>query len=91
MSDDKKDYLLMLQTLLVFLILNGTAKTNLAVLALFYCGEIVKNSYVRQTLTFNNLYFSIPTLNSTNALDERSSDCNSFALTKKSLFKSNYH
>ena len=30
--------------LLVFVILNGTAKTNLAILVFLYCGEIMKKS-----------------------------------------------
>ena len=34
----------MLDTLLVILILNGTAKTKLAILAFLYCGEFVKTS-----------------------------------------------
>ena len=38
----KRDYLSRLQTLMVFLILKGTAKTKLAILAFLYCGEIVK-------------------------------------------------
>ena len=42
----KMDYLSWLQTFLVFLILNDTAKTKLAILASLYQGEgeIVKNS-----------------------------------------------
>ena len=36
----------MLKTLLVFSILNGKAKMNLAILAFLYCKEIVKNSNV---------------------------------------------
>ena len=44
MSVVKRDYISRLQTLLVFLILNGTAKTKLAILAFLYCGQIVKNS-----------------------------------------------
>ena len=44
MSVDKRDYLSMLQTLLVFLILNGIAKTKLAILPFLCCGEIVKIS-----------------------------------------------
>ena len=32
------------QTSLIFLILDGTVKTKLAILALLYCGEIIKNS-----------------------------------------------
>ena len=38
--DGKRDYLSRLQTLLVFQILNGTAKTKL-VWTIFYCVEIV--------------------------------------------------
>ena len=47
MSVVKKDYLadFRLQTLLVFLILNDTAKTKLTILEFLYCGEIVKNSF----------------------------------------------
>ena len=41
---DKRDYLSGLPTLLVFLILSGTAKIKLAILEFLYCGEIVKNS-----------------------------------------------
>ena len=37
-------YLSRSQTLLVFLILNGTSKTKLTILALMYCGQIMKNS-----------------------------------------------
>ena len=37
-------HFLRFQTLLVFLILNGTAKTNLANLVLLYCREMMKNS-----------------------------------------------
>ena len=44
MSVVKGHYISRLQTLLVFLILNGTAKMKLAILAFLYCGEIVKNS-----------------------------------------------
>ena len=44
MSVGKRDYLSRLQTLLVFIILNGTAKTKLAKLAFLQCEEIVKNS-----------------------------------------------
>ena len=44
MSVGKRDYFLRLQTLLVFLILNGVAKTKLAILPFLCCGEIVKNS-----------------------------------------------
>ena len=40
----KKDYLSRLQTLLVLIILNGTAKMKLAILVFLYCGQIVKNS-----------------------------------------------
>ena len=42
MSVGKEDYLLRLQTLLVFLILNGMAKTKLEILPFLCCGEIVK-------------------------------------------------
>ena len=42
----KRDNLSRLQTLLVFLILNGMAKTKLAILSFLHCGEIVKNSVV---------------------------------------------
>ena len=44
MSVSKRDYLSRLQTLLVSLILNGMAKTKLAILPFSCCGEIVKNS-----------------------------------------------
>ena len=44
MSVGKRDYLSRLQTLLIFLILNGTAKTKLAILPFLCCEEIVKNS-----------------------------------------------
>ena len=49
MSFVKRDYLadFRLQTLLVFLILNDTAKTKLTILEFLYCGEIVKNSILR--------------------------------------------
>ena len=40
----KRDYLSRLQTLLVFLILNGTVKTKLAILSFLCCEEILKNS-----------------------------------------------
>ena len=40
----KRDYLSRLHTLSVFVILNGTGKTKLAILALLYCREMVKNS-----------------------------------------------
>ena len=40
----KRDYLSRLPTLLVFLILNGMAKTKLAILPFLCCGELVKNS-----------------------------------------------
>ena len=47
-SIDKRDNPSMLQTLhvLVFLILNGTAKMKLAILAFLFRGEIVQNSFV---------------------------------------------
>ena len=44
MSVGKRDYLSRLQTLLLFLILNGIAKTKFAIWAFLCCGEIVKNS-----------------------------------------------
>ena len=44
MPVDKKENLLRLQTLLVFLILNRMAKTKLAILSFLCYGEIVKNS-----------------------------------------------
>ena len=44
----KRDYLSRLQTLLVFLILNGTAKEKLAMLAFLQCKDIVKNSIVAE-------------------------------------------
>ena len=43
MSVGKRNYISRLQTLLVYLFLNGTAKTKLAILPLLGCGEIVKN------------------------------------------------
>ena len=43
-SVGKRQYLSMLQTLLVFLILNDMVKTKLAILPLLCCTEIVKNS-----------------------------------------------
>ena len=46
MSVGKRDYLLRLQTLLVFLILNGMAETKLAIPPFLCCEEIVKNSSV---------------------------------------------
>ena len=46
----KRDYLSRLQTLFVILILNGMAKTKLAVLPFLCCGEIVKNSITLYTL-----------------------------------------
>ena len=46
MSVGKRDYFLRLQTLLVFLILNGVAKTKLAILPFLCCAEVVKNSYL---------------------------------------------
>ena len=42
-SDVTRDYLSRLQSLLVFLILNLTEITKLAILAFLYCEEIVKN------------------------------------------------
>ena len=44
MSVSKWDCLSRLHTLLVFLILNDTAKTKLVVLSLLECGQILKNS-----------------------------------------------
>ena len=44
MSVGKRDYPSRFQTLLVFLILNGTGKTKLAILTFMYCGEIMENS-----------------------------------------------
>ena len=44
MSVGNRDYLPRLQTLLVFLILNGMAKTKLAILPFLSCGEIMKNA-----------------------------------------------
>ena len=44
MSVGKRDHPSRFQTLLVFLILNGTGKTKLAKLAFKYCGEIMENS-----------------------------------------------
>ena len=45
-----------LQILLVFLMLNGTAKMKLAILAFLYCGEIVKNS-IKDPLNMYFLFF----------------------------------
>ena len=42
MSVDKSDYLSRLQTLLVYLIVNGAAKTKSAKLSFLYFGEIMK-------------------------------------------------
>ena len=42
----KRDYLPRLQTFLVFLIMNGRAKTKLAILPFLCCGEIMKNSII---------------------------------------------
>ena len=39
------DYISSLESLVVLLISNGTAKTKLAILPFWYCGEFVKNSY----------------------------------------------
>ena len=39
----RRDYLSRLQTLLVFLFLNGTAKTKFAISSFLYRGEMVKN------------------------------------------------
>ena len=44
--DGKRDYISMLETLLVLLILNGTAKKKLTILAFLYCGEFVKTSNI---------------------------------------------
>ena len=55
MSVDKRDYNLGLQTLLVFLILNSTAKAKLAILAFLYCGEIMKNSITTRHLIHHAL------------------------------------
>ena len=47
----KRVYLPRLQTLLVFVILNGMSKTKLAILPFLCCGEIVKNSIVRRNVS----------------------------------------
>ena len=47
MAAGKRDCPSSLQTLLVSLILNVTAKMKLAILACLCCGEILKNSNVR--------------------------------------------
>ena len=54
MSVGKSDYLSRLQTLLVFLICNGTVKTKLAALVFLYCGEIVKYSIVLGDYNYSN-------------------------------------
>ena len=61
MSVSKWDCLLRLQTLLVFLILNDTAKTKLAALSFLECGEILKNSTdnLEDILTGNHQYEKI--------------------------------
>ena len=51
MSGGKRDYLLRLQTLLVFIILNGMAKMKLAILPFLSCGVIVKNLTCDSRLT----------------------------------------
>ena len=52
MSVVKRDYLSRLQTLLVFLILNGMTETKLAILPFLCCWGIVKNSIgIAQELT----------------------------------------
>ena len=48
MSVSKRDYLSMLQTLLVIINLNDMAKIKLAILPFLCCGEIMKNSNVRE-------------------------------------------
>ena len=50
MSFGKRDYLLWLESLLVFLILNGTTKRKLEILAFLCCGEIVKNPIVERVI-----------------------------------------
>ena len=57
MSVGKMEYLSRLQTLLVLLILNGTAKTKLAILAFLCCGEIVKNSKVFKNVFPNHFKY----------------------------------
>ena len=42
MPVNKRDNLSKLQTLSVFLILDGTAKTKLAILEFLHCGEMAK-------------------------------------------------
>ena len=51
-----RDYLSRLQTLLVFLIFNGTTKTKLAMLVLSYCGEIVENSIKNYVSNYSDRY-----------------------------------
>ena len=46
LSTGKKYYISRLQTLFVFLILNGMAKTELAILPFLCCEEITKNSNI---------------------------------------------
>ena len=53
----QEDYISMWQTSLVLLIFNGTARTQLAILAFMYCEEFVKNSvaasyYLNASVTF---------------------------------------
>ena len=53
----QEDYISMLQTSLVLLIFNGTARTQLAILAFMYCEEFVKNSvaasyYLNASVTY---------------------------------------
>ena len=68
MSVGKRDYFSRLQTLLVFLVLNGMAKTKLAVLPFFCCGEIGKNSSGNPDLDVKNNRLPIATFYSMHKL-----------------------
>ena len=59
----KNVYFSRLQTSLVFIILNGTAKTKLAMLAFLCCQEFMKNSIrcepqVKKYKTFQDFFYS---------------------------------
>ena len=56
MSFGKRNYLLSIQTLLVFLIVNGTSKTKLAILVFLCCGEILRYSF---GIVFLFIFFSV--------------------------------
>ena len=57
MSVGKRDCLSRLQTLWVFLILNGMAKTKLAILPFLCCGEIMTNS--NESVNYNYIHASL--------------------------------